>query len=108
MDNYWFHELLQDPEFVDLVVKRFEEIYPVLENLYQDNEIGQNVIDWLMDNYGASFLRNFEEAGWDIEVQYSGLAKNEQLPYLEEVEWLRDWLKRRVEFIGLYLMDLQQ
>ena len=108
MDNYWFHELLQDPEFVDLVVKRFEEIYPVLENLYQDNEIGQNVIDWLMDNYGASFLRNFEEAGWNIEVQYSGLAKNEQLPYLEEVEWLRDWLKRRVEFIGLYLMDLQQ
>ena len=108
MDNYWFHELLQDPEFVDLVVKRFEEIYPVLENLYQDNEIGQNVIDWLMDNYGASFLRNFEEAGWNIEVQYSGLAKNEQLPYLEEVEWLRDWLKRRVEFIGLYLIDLQQ
>jgi len=107
MDNYWFHELLQDPEFVSLVVKRFEEIYPVLENLYQDNEIGQNVIDWLMDNYGASFHRNYDEAGWDIDRQYSGLAKNEQLPFLEEVEWLREWLRRRVEFVGLYLMELQ-
>lgn len=107
MDNYWFHELLQDPEFCMLVIQRFEEIYPLLENLYQDNELGQNVIDWLMDNYGASFLRNYDEAGWDIDRQYSGLAKNEQLPYLEEVEWLRDWLRRRVEFVGLYLMELQ-
>lgn len=106
MDNYWFHELLQDPEFCALVVKRFDEVYPILENLYADNELGENVIDWLLDNYGASFLRNYDEAGWDINRQYSGLAKNEQLPYLDEVEWLRDWLKRRVEFLGLYIMQL--
>lgn len=106
MDNYWFHELLQDPEFCVLVIKRFEEIYPILENLYTDNELGQNVIDWLLDKYGASFLRNYDEAGWDIDRQYSGLAKNEQLPYLEEVEWLREWLRKRVENIGLYLMEL--
>jgi hypothetical protein len=87
------------------VIQRFEEIYPVLENLYQDNEIGQNVIDWLMDNYGAAFRRNFDEAGWREDVQYSGLAKNEQLPFAEEVEWLRDWLRRRVEFIGLSLLQ---
>lgn len=105
MDNYWFHELLQDPEFKTLVIQRFEEVYPVLENLYQDNEIGQNVIDWLMDNYGAAFRRNFDEAGWREDVQYSGLAKNEQLPFAEEVEWLRDWLRRRVEFIGLSLLQ---
>ena len=105
MDNYWFHELLQDPEFKALVLKRFEEIYPVLENLYQDNELGGNLIDWIQNKYGAAFLRNYDEAGWRIDVQYSGLAKNEQLPYEEEVEWLRDWLKRRVEFIGLSLMQ---
>ena len=105
MDNYWFHELLQDPEFKALVLKRFEEIYPVLENLYQDNELGGNLIDWIQEKYGAAFLRNYDEAGWRIDVQYSGLAKNEQLPYEEEVEWLRDWLKRRVEFIGLSLMQ---
>lgn len=105
MDNYWFHELLQDPEFKALVLERFAEVYPLLENLYEDNELGQNLIDWLLDNYGSSFLRNYEEAGWDISVQYSGLAKNEQLPYLEEVEWLRGWLKRRVENVAFYLMQ---
>ncbi len=105
MDNYWFHELLQDPEFKALVLERFAEVYPLLENLYKDNELGQNLIDWLMDNYGASFLRNYDEAGWDIDRQYSGLAKNEQLPYLEEVEWLRDWLERRVTNVAFFLMQ---
>ena len=104
MDNYWCHELMQDPAFKQLVIERFEEIRPLLENLYQDNELGQNVIDWLMDEYGASFLRNYSEAGWDINVQYSGLAKNEQRPYLEEVEWLRDWLRRRVDVVASFLI----
>lgn len=105
MDNYWLHELLQDPEFKALVLARFEEVYPLLENLYQDNELGQNLIDWLMDNYGTSFRRNYEEAGWDITVQYSSLAKNEQLPYEEEVEWLREWLRRRVENVASFLAE---
>ncbi len=106
MDNYWFHELLQDPEFKALLIRRFEEVYPLLENLYKDNELGQNVIDWLLDNYGSSFLANYAEdgAGWDINRQYSVLAKNENLDYLEEVEWLRDWLERRIEYVAFYLM----
>ena len=105
MNNYWFHELLQDPEFKALVQKRFEEVYPIIENLYADNELGQNVIDWLLETYGGSFERNYDEAGWDITVQYSGLAKNEQLPFLEEVEWLRDWLRRRVDVVQEFLMQ---
>lgn len=105
MDNYWCGELLKDPEFKALVVERFEEVRPLIENIYQDNELGQNVIDWLMDEYGASFLRNYDEAGWDITVQYSGLAKNEQLPFLEEVEWLRDWFRRRTENVAAFLME---
>lgn len=108
MDNYWFHELLQDPEFKDRVLKRFDEVYPIIENLYADNELGENVIDWLLDKYGASFLRNYAEDGadWSFHRQYSGLAKNEILDdYTAEVEWLRDWLKRRTEYVAYYLMS---
>jgi len=86
------------------VVERFEELLPLFENVYQDNELGQNVIDWLMDEYGASFLRNYDEAGWDIGRRYSGLEKDETLPYLEEVEWLRDWFRRRTENVAAFLL----
>lgn len=108
MDNYWFHELLQDPEFKALVIERFEEVYPIIENLYTDNELGQNVIDWLLDKYGASFVRNYADdgAGWSFHTRFSGIEKNEILDdYFAEVEWLRDWLKRRTEYVAFYLMS---
>ena len=45
MDNYWFHELLADPAFCRRVADRFEELFPIIENLYRDNEEGKCLID---------------------------------------------------------------
>ncbi|MBO6052344.1 MAG: CotH kinase family protein [Clostridia bacterium] len=105
MDHYWFHELLEDPAFRGIVLERFRQLYPVFENLYQDNEEGQCLIDWLMERYGDSFRRNYEEGGWDELRRYSGLAKDQTLPFEEEVEWLKDWLRRRTEWVGAMIEE---
>ncbi len=106
MDNYWFHELLKDPAFCRRVEERYEELFPLLENLYADNEEGKCLIDWLAARYGFSFRRNYELTGWNELRRYSGLAKDETLPFDEEVRWLKDWLQRRVANVAFYIMDL--
>ena len=106
MDNYWFHELLKDPAFRARVLERFEELYPLFENLWTDNERGPCLIDWILSRYGKSFRRNYEQTGWQELGRYSGLAKDETLPFNEEVEWLRNWLKRRTAWVAFYLLDL--
>ncbi|MBE6725927.1 MAG: hypothetical protein E7576_12205 [Ruminococcaceae bacterium] len=108
MDNYWFHELLKDPAFCRLVRERFEELFPVIENLYADNGEGRCLIDWILSRYGKSFRRNYEQAGWQELGRYSGLAKDETLPFNEEVEWLRSWFERRVAWVAFYLLELTE
>ena len=106
MDNYWFHELLKDPAFRARVLERFEELYPLIENLWTDNELGPCLIDWILSRYGKSFRRNYDQTGWQELGRYSGLAKDETLPFDEEVEWLRSWLERRTAWVAYYLLDL--
>lgn len=108
MDNYWFHELLQDPAFCAKVRERFEELFPLIENLYRNNERGICLIDWILSRYRKSFRRNYEQAGWYELGRYSGLAKDETLPFDEEVEWLRSWLERRTAWFAFYLIDLTE
>ncbi|MBQ4351881.1 MAG: hypothetical protein II768_11520, partial [Clostridia bacterium] len=85
---------------------RFEEIFPVLENLYRSNELGPSRIDDLLRQYGDSFRRNYTDAPWNELQRYSGLAKNETLPFGEEVEWLRGWLMRRVQNVAFALLEM--
>lgn len=108
MDNYWFHELLKDPAFCRRVRDRFEELYPLFENLFTANEKGPCLIDWILSRYGKSFRRNYEQAGWSELRRYSGLAKDETLPFDEETEWLRSWFERRVTWFAFYLIDLTE
>ena len=105
MDNYWFHELMEDPAFRERVIARYEEVFPLIENLYQDNSEGPCLIDWITERYGASFRRNYDEAGWKEMRRYSGLAKDETLPFEEEVAWLKDWFRRRAEWVSLMILD---
>ena len=108
MDNYWFHELLKDPAFRLRVRDRFEELFPLFENLYAANEKGPCLLDWILSRYGKSFRRNYDQAPWSELGRYSGLAKNETLPFDEEVEWLRSWFERRVTWFAFYLIDLTE
>ncbi len=106
MDVWWCHELLKDPAFRDMVRERFEEVYPILENLWRDNELGTGRIDDLMNRYGDSFRRNYTDAPWKEKQRYSGLAKDKTLPFEEEVEWLRSWLERRTANVAFALMEM--
>ena len=105
MDVWWFHELLEDPAFRELVRARFEEVFPLFENLYRDNDLGTCRIDVLMEKYGDSFRRNYTDAPWKEKQRYSGLAKDKTLPFDEEVEWLRNWFERRVANVAFALLE---
>ncbi len=92
----WIGEMLKDPAFRELAAERFRELLPMFENLYEDNELGQNRIDALMERYGESFRRNYTASRWKDNRAYTDLSRQEPLGFELEVEWLRDWLKRRV------------
>ncbi len=99
MNTGWFAELLRDPAFRQKVVERFDELYPVFENMFRENELGPSVIDSVLEKVGPSFEANYAKTRYDEMKRYTDLSKNETLPFEEEVEWLRNWLERRLAFV---------
>ena len=100
MNTGWFAELLQDPSFREKIVSRFDELYPVFENMFRENSLGQSVIDRLLDTVGSSFETNYTKTRLDEMKRYTDLSKVRTLPFEEEVEWLRSWLERRLVFVS--------
>lgn len=110
----WYEFLFKSDEFVALVNARVKEMLPTIQNMYQTNALGANVIDSLMSSYKPSFLRNYastEEggAGWSLTYRYSicdnprtgiGLEYDSHPDTYEgNVEFLRTWLKNRVDYL---------
>lgn len=107
----WYEYLFRSDEFVALVNERFNKMLPTIQNMYQTNTLGTNYIDTLMATYKPSFLRNYtaaEEggAGWSITFRYStcdnrlGLEYDSHpATYDANVEFLRTWLKNRVDYL---------
>ena len=98
-------------EFVQLVNARCKEMLPTIQNMYETNALGANIIDTLMASYKPSFLRNYAAieaggAGWSLTYRYSvcdnalGLEYHAHPDtYEENVEFLRTWLKNRVDYL---------
>jgi len=105
----WFNELLKSDEFVEKLKKRYNEIFPMVENLYKTNSLGTNRIDALVNAMSASIERNYSSeeggAGWSMTYRYSvgdnalGLEGEAKDTYEENVEVLRAWLKGRAEYL---------
>ena len=79
---------------------RYKELYPIINNLYEDNSLGKNKIDKLMEEHGDAFLRDSEVAGWEFVENYYSRAP--ESTYKGNVEFLRDWLKRQSNFLYNY------
>lgn len=86
------------PEFREALSKRYLELSDTIANLYEDNSLGTNQIDLLMEKYKPSFDRNFTLAGWTFTQDFI-LERIPEADYLQNVQYLRDWLKKRNEFL---------
>ena len=100
----WYGRLMQYNEFVQGFLARYEEVMPSVVNLYQNNELGTNKIDALIDKYEAAFNRNYQPielggSGWDVSTEYSDFETEAMDTYEENVEVLRTWLKSRNQWI---------
>lgn len=104
MDEGWWQILLDTDAFSGYVRERYNELQPLIVNIYEDNELGQNQIDRLIEANRESFEREYlpsDEggAGWDIAECYSIYAGESKGSYEDNVEFLRDWLMRRNEWL---------
>lgn len=98
--SQWIRLFMEMDEFRELVRERMEEMQPVLENLFKKNELGESRIDVLLAQYGESFLRNYEEAGWEVDFKYSNLERDPDKTFEENVEYMRSWLQKRLEWMN--------
>lgn len=99
----WWNELCQLDWFQLRFAALFEEMQPVLLNLYEDNELGQNRLDALTEEMAQSIARNFER--WSIQAVYSRQERMPGRSYESNLEFLRTWLKARNEWILSQLND---
>lgn len=96
----WYKNLMNQSWFKKLVAARYKAVQPQIVNLYADNNLGKNLIDTLYADYSASFNRNFNEAGWRFD-QKSAFEDPDPAPTYEgNMEWLREWLQRRNEWLS--------
>ena len=98
--SQWFGLFMKMDEFRELLRDRMEEMYPVLENLYKKNELGESRIDVLLAKYGHSFLKNYDETNWRIYQRYSNLERIPDKTFSENVDYMRSWLEKRHEWIN--------
>ncbi len=97
----WFGALTDVSSFQNTVEEKFLEYQDIFVNLYADNIYGQNHIDETIETYGEAFARNYGEAGWKFAIQTDGFVlERTPLPtYEENVEYYRQWLKDRHEWL---------
>ena len=108
----WWQELFKDPVFEKIAWERYLQIEPYFDNLANDNELGNNKIDSLLDFFGDSFRKNFSEDGWAYchDQNQSGNFANRQLScpeyvpvplptFDENIAFLRNWITQRNEYL---------
>lgn len=94
----WFGILLGFTEFRDALCERYLALQDVIVNLYDDTLRGQNYIDRTVSAASGSIARNWQ-AGWDPSVKYEIYMRIPDATYEQNVEYFRDWLRRRNEWL---------
>ena len=68
----WYEALLQDPEFVEAIIKRYEE----LRKTYLSYEYLENYIDETVSYLGPAIDRNFSVWGYTLNENYGSFKTN--------------------------------
>ena len=92
----WFGYLCEYTFFMNEVKAIYSRLTPFIESLYAKG----GYIDSLAAEYGASFARNYSDAGWDIRSHASVYeSQTDYHTYEQALDELKDWLRRRHEFL---------
>ncbi len=100
-ESGWYTELFQDPAFRARLVERFDELVPLLKNVYMENELGKSLIDRAVEEGGSSFEDNYyPNTPWYSMILYDTMPKKPALEFAEEITWLKEWCDRRFTFLS--------
>ena len=98
----WYKRLFRNQEFNERVAKRFYDLQYKIQSLYRSDSTEVNSIDYLVNRYGNSFVRNYADkeqlgAGWPLQYNdgYSLAGEANWQTWQEPIEFLRNWLSRR-------------
>lgn len=95
----WWAELLLIPEFERLVAYRYQNLQPLINNLYEGSDTTKSRIQYLLDAYGESFYRNWTETKWKEDSLYTTYGAQPLKTFDENVDSLKKWLKKRNEWL---------
>ena len=95
---HWLGKMAQYDEFMQLVKYRYNDLQSYIKDLYLEN----GFLDRTYDTYNDSFERNFSDAGWNVAKLYSVYMRTPDSTYTENFEYLREWIKKRNEWICTY------
>lgn len=100
--HYWFANLLQVPEFHALVLDRWNDVV--------EYEFPKAVasIEYMVTNYRVAFERNFEvhDVLGRRGALYPSPSRYQIDTFIGQVEFLVDWLNRRVEWLNNFKFDI--
>lgn len=93
--------LFRYDEFKALALEKYLEFQPQIINLYEDNELGKCKIDVFFEKYADAVAKNNEL--WSTKTA-SNIFEHAPVDgtYEGEINYLKDWLKNRNEFILNY------
>ena len=98
----YYKRLFKNPEFENKVKQRFYDLQFQIQSLYREDSEEVNSINHLIAVYGTSFERNYRSksnfgAGWELRNDdgYSYAAESGWRTWMDPINFLRDWLARR-------------
>ncbi len=98
-NTLWFRPLLRYTEFETALKERYLELQDEIVNLFADNRLGENYIDATIEQYNGTITRNYTQAGWIVGKVYSELERVPDKTYDANVEFYRNWLQKRNEWL---------
>lgn len=98
----WYRQLFLNDTFYNKVKDRYKELQYKIQNIYKNDSETEISVKYLVENYGASFERNYRPenelgAGWFLtnDDGYSYAAESGWETWQEPIEFLRDWMEQR-------------
>ena len=107
----WWNILFQDSVFQKIAYERYLQIEPYFDNLANDNELGKNKIDSIVDFFHESFNRNYSDSGWaycdTLEITDNQERRQLSCPYNpvplptfdENIHFLKEWIIERNQYL---------
>lgn len=107
----WWAKLFQDSVFQKIAYERYLQIEPYFDNLANDNELGKNKIDSVVNYFRNSFDHNFSDSGWaycdSLETDNPQEKRTLDCPFNptplptfdENIQFLRNWITERNLYI---------